>query len=376
MGFGAAMRGAFALRPGFVQLNHGSFGGAPREVLRAQQALRDELEADPVGFMVGVPERLRRVLDQLGPQLGARGRDLVFVDNATTGVATVLRDLRLRPGDRLVTTSHVYGAVREILAVVAARTGAVVEEVEVPFSIEGPEQVVAAVAARLPGARLAVLDAITSATGLVLPIGELVAACRAHGVPVLVDAAHAPFHVPVDLERLGADWWTGNLHKWAFAPKGTAVLYARRDRQDLTPLVPSHLQRLGFPHSFDWSGTKDFTPWLSVPAALRFVGALGVERVQAHNQALCVEMAELLSRGWGVTLPSPASMRGAMVTLPLPGVVPAEAAVGLQRRLHARGYGVVCTPFVGRTWLRLSAQIYNEISEVEALARVVEQELG
>jgi isopenicillin-N epimerase len=374
--FGHPMRAAFALRPGFVQLNHGSFGGTPREVLRAQQQLRDAMEADPVGFMLDVPARLRAILDRLAPHLGARGRDLVFVDNATTGVATVLRHLRLRPGDRIVTTTHVYGAVREILKVVAARTGAVVEEVVVPFPIEGPAQVVDAVTARLPGARLAVLDAITSATGLVLPIAALVTACRTHGVPVLVDAAHAPFHVPVDLDALGADWWVGNLHKWGFAAKGTAVLHVRPDRQDLEPLVPSHLMPQGYPHSFDWSGTRDFTPWLAVPAALRFLGELGVERVQQHNRETCAEAAAQLCEAWGVVMPSPPSMRAALATLPLPAIVRAGRASELQRTLHARGYGVVCAPFAGRTWLRISAQVYNTPEEYAGLAVVVREVLA
>lgn len=376
MSFGAAASGWFALAPEVDLLNHGSFGACPREVLAAQRRERDAMEAHPIRYMEQVGARLRAVAGQLGRRVGARADDLVFVDNATSGVNTVLRSLVLRPGDRLVTTTHVYGAVRNALHHVAQRSGATVVEVPVPFPLDDPQQVVAALRPHLAGARLAVVDAITSPTGLVLPVAGLVAACRDAGVPVLVDAAHAPGHVPLDLEALGADWVTGNLHKWSFAAKGSAFLWARRDRQALVPLSVSHDLALGFPHAFDWTGTKDVSAWLSLPAAWRFVDALGEDRIQAYNNALCADMAAQLADQWGVVLPAPHTMRAAMAAIPAPGDLPAHHAEALRLGLRARGIEVPCIPFAGRTWVRISAQIYNHPEPYGRLGRAVLELLG
>lgn len=363
---------AFTLSPRRILLNHGSFGAVPRAVQRAQDRERAAMEADPLGFMAALPARLRAAASAVGRRLGVPGRDLVFVDNATTGVATVLASWPWRRGDRIVTTTHAYGAVREALHRVARRHGAVVDEVAVPFPIDGPQAVLDAVVPRLAGARFAVLDAITSPTGLVLPIAPLVAACRAHGVPVLVDAAHVPGQVAVDVGALGADWWTGNLHKWAFAPKGTAVLVARRDRQAVTePLVASHDVRRGWPHAFDWTGTRDPTGWLAAPAALDWLDGIGADAVRARNDAQCAEAADVLSRAWRVPIPSPPSMRAAMATLPVPGGLPGSRAPALHDALRHAGIEVPCVPFAGHTWVRISAQLYTSMDDVHALARAM-----
>lgn len=363
---------AFALDPALTLLNHGSFGACPRRVLAVQDLERARLEADPIGFMDEAAARVRVVADRVAVRLGARGDDLALVENATAGTATVLRSLALAPGDRLVTTSHVYGAVRQALQVIGGRAGAVVDEVVVPFPLSDPEEVVAAVVPHVRGARLAVLDWITSPTGLVLPVEPLVAACRAEGVPVLLDAAHAPGQVPMDLDALGADWVTGNLHKWLFAPKGSAVLWARADRRgELVPLAPSHDTPLGFPRAFDWVGTRDPSGWLAVPEALAFVDALGLDAIRAHNDALAAWAAQTLADRWGVVLPAPASMRAAMATLPLPGDVPAERVDALHDALRARGLEVMLVPFDGRAWIRISAQVYNTEAEYLRLGEAV-----
>lgn len=360
---------AFSLRPDLDLLNHGSFGAVPRVVQAAQQRLRREMEADPLGFMARVPRRLREAATRVGRFVGARGRDLVFVDNATTGVATVLASLDWRRGDRIVTTSHVYGAVREALHRVARRHGAVVDEVVVPFPCAGPEAVLEAVVPRLRGARLAVLDAITSPTGLVLPWETLVDACRQAGVPVLVDGAHAPGQVALDLDRVGPDWFTGNLHKWAFGPKGTAILYARPDRQAQTePLVASHEVRAGWPVAHDWTGTRDVTGWLASSAALDWIDQHGADAIRAHNDALAAWAGAFLADAWGVALPAPGSMRAAMVAVPAPGGLDAVHAPALHDGLRALGTEVPCIPFAGRTWVRVSGQLFVDRQAVARLA--------
>jgi isopenicillin-N epimerase len=369
---GPDARRRFAIAPDLTLLNHGSFGSCPREVLASQQAWRDAMEADPIAFMEEAPARVRAVVQQVAPRLGAQPDDVALVENATTGVSAVLRSLSLKPGDRLVTTSHVYGAVRNAMRWVAERAGATVEEVPVAWPVSSPDQVVEALAAALPGARLAVLDWITSPTGMVWPIEAMVRACQREGVPVLVDAAHAPGHVPVDLDALGADYTTGNLHKWLFAAKGTAVLHVRRDRQaEIVPLVLSHDLARGFPQSFDQTATRDLSSWLSTPTALAFVDELGQAAIWAHNNALCARMAEELADTWGVTLPTPATARAALATLPTPGDVPAERAAWLHAALQRRRIEVPCVPFAGRTWVRISAQVYNHPDEYRALGRAV-----
>ncbi len=370
--WGVDMRRRFAIAPDLNLLNHGSFGSCPREVLARQLAWRDAMEADPIAFMEAARGRLRDVVSQVAPRLGAQPEDLALVENATTGVSAVLRSLVFKPGDRLVTTSHVYGAVRNAMRWVAERAGATVVEVPVPWPVESPEQVVAALTAALPGARLVVLDWITSPTGMVWPIEAMVRACQREGVPVLVDAAHAPGHVPMDLDALGADWTTGNLHKWMFAAKGTAVLHVRKDRQaEIVPLAISHDLDRGFPLSFDQTATRDLSSWLSTPAALAFVDELGQADLQAHNNTLCAHMADELADMWGVTVPAPPTMRAALAALPTPGDVPAERAAWLHTALQGRRIEVPCVPFAGRTWVRISAQVYNHPDEYRALGRAV-----
>lgn len=374
---GRSVRDRWRLDPDVAFLNHGSFGACPIEVLDAQQRLRDAMEREPVDFLVACWDGLSESVAAPAAMLGARPADLVFVDNATSGVNAVLRSLDLRPGDAILTTTHAYDAVRNALRYVCDRAGARLVEVPVPFPIEAPEQVVAAVVAaadRTDRLRLAVLDHVTSKTGLVLPIAELVSAMKARSVPVLVDAAHAPGQVPVDLEALGADWWTGNLHKWAFAPKGCAVLHVRPEHHATTrPLTISHGYGQGLHREFHWVGTKDPTPWLVAPVAVGFHRALGGPELQAANRALAHRSAEALSAAWGTPRPAPAAMCAAMVTLAPPlEVAPTEAAArALHDALRRLGVEVPCFEFGGRVWLRISAQAYNEPADYDRLAAAI-----
>jgi isopenicillin-N epimerase len=365
----AGAREAFGLQPGLTFLNHGSFGAVPRAVLAAQDALRQELEADPVAMFESLDERLAAVRAEAARRLGA---DVVaLVDNTTTGVSSVLRSLRFEPGDRIVLTDHTYGAVWMAAADVAQRTGAVLDVAPVPFPIAGPEQVIDALLPRLEGARLVIIDAITSASGLVMPYAEVVAACRARGVPVLVDMAHAPGQLALDLDALGADFATGNFHKWMFAARGSAFLYvAPRWRELIKPTVVSWGWPRGYPGAFDVLGTRDPTAWLALPAAFAFLDRLGEAAQREHNRALARAMGERLAQGLGVALPSPAAMRANLVTAPLPGV-PAERAVEVHRALRARGVQVPVMPLFGQAWVRTSAQVYNHVGEVDRLVEAL-----
>jgi isopenicillin-N epimerase len=378
-GFGAELRASWLLDPGVAFLNHGSFGAAPREVLDDQLAWRERLERQPVRFMDGeYPALVREAAAELAGFLGADPEGLALVDNASTGVNAVLRSLELEPGDELLTTTHAYGAVRKTLEYLCDRRGARLVEAPVPFPLEGPEAIVDAVAGVLgPRTRVAVLDHVSSPTALVFPIAELVSLCRERGVPVLVDGAHAPGMLPLDLGELGADWYTGNCHKWLCAPKGCAFLAAApHAREGIHPTVISHGYGSGFLEEFDWTGTRDPSPWLALPAALAFHRRLGPGKVRGHNHRLAVWARELLAEAWEVEAPAPETMLGAMATLPLPEAWREPATEEGARAVHDHLWEryrieVPVLLFEGRLWLRISAQVYNRPAEYRRLAEAL-----
>lgn len=380
--FGRAIRPQWLLEEGLAHLNHGSFGATPRPVLAAQSRWRLAMERQPMRFFLDeLPGALRDAAGELAAYVGACGDDLVFVENATTAANAVLRSLELRPGDELLTTAHVYNAVGLTMQHVAARSGAVVRTIELPFPVEDPHDLLARLDDALTDrTRIAVLDHITSATALVLPIAEAVALCRERGVPVFVDGAHAPGQLPLDLEALGADWYTGNAHKWLCAAKGCAFLWTRPDAPDrgaVHPTVISHPYGEGVPTEFDWVGTRDPSAWLSVTEALAFRRRLGDGRVREHNDRLCAWGARRIAEALGVELPAPPSMRASLATIPWDADVSLDEAGVHRLRLWLRqehGLEPMPVPFGGRMWLRISAQVYNEAAEYERLAEVVGQQ--
>ena len=383
----SALAGHWRLDPGFDFLNHGSFGATPTAVLAMQRALQDELEAQPVRFLArDLEPRLDAARAALGAFLGADPEGLVLLPNASTGVATVLAGLAFAPGDEILTTSHVYPAVRAALARVAARTGAVVVEAPVPFPIEGPEAVEAAVlGACTPRTRFALLDHVTSATALIFPVERLVPALAARGVETLVDGAQASGQVKVDVGAIGAAYYVGNCHKWLCAPKGAAFLHVRQDRRaGLLPLVASHgeasfrTDRSRFRLAFDWTGTDDPTPYLAAPMAIAYLADLvpgGWDAIMARNHALAVEAQGILAEVLGIEAPAPAAMLGAMASLPIgpdpdprPSVYPFNYAV--RDRLNAMGIElpVFAFPAYPQRVLRVSAFLHNDASQYRRLA--------
>ena len=289
---GAAIREAFLIDPGACTVNHGSYGATPRAVLAEQDRWRAMMEAQTSRFFNRVlPGALRAAAGRLAAHVGAAAEDVAFVPNATTGVNAVLRSRDFEPGDEILMLSHVYGAVRNTARYVAERTGARLVEAALPWPRPDDAGIIASVAGAItPRTRIAVLDHITSPSAVVLPIAELVALCHARGVPVLVDGAHAPGQAALDVEAIGADWYTGNAHKWLFAPKGCAFLHARREAHaGLHPAVISHGLGRGFVAEFDWTGTVDPSAYLAIGAALDFHAALGGDALMARNAALAAE---------------------------------------------------------------------------------------
>lgn len=367
----------FTLDPAVSQLNHGAFGGVPVPVQRAQQRLRDEMESNPHRFFSrGLVDRIAYARRHLAGFLGADPDGSALVGNTTTGAAVVLQSLGLRPGDEILTTDHCYGAVNLSIQRECQRTGASTRMLPVPLSATD-EEVVAIVRAGLrPGrTRLLVVDQITSATARLFPVAAIVGVAREQGVPVLVDAAHAPGMLPVTVDSVGADFWVGNLHKWAYAPRGTALLAVRPPwRERIEPLTVSWEQPSGFPARVEWQATLDYTSWLAAPVGLYTLRSLGVDRVRAHNAALAAYGQRVVGDALGVApvhLPDPGGPTVAMRLVPLPPgtATTVEAAQALRDRIADRiATEVSVAAWSGRGWLRLCGQVYNSVEEYERLA--------
>ncbi len=370
----------WSLDPKITFLNHGSFGACPLPVMEFQQALRKRIERQPLQFfgrdLEGLLDRARIELAQF---MGAEAEDLVFVPNATTGINTVLRSLRFESGDELLTTNQEYNACRNALNFVSDRSGATVVVAEVPYPIAHLDQIIEPILkAVTPKTRLALLDHVISQTGLVFPIAHLIQALNDRGIDTLIDGAHAPGMVELDLKKLGATYYTGNCHKWLCAPKGAAFLYVRRDRQaEIRPLTISHgansprSDRSRFHLEFDWTGTDDPTAYLSVPEAIRFMGSLlpgGWTELMTQNRAKALAARQILSQILQVSVPSPDEMIGALATLPLPNGSYMELQDAL---LEQFGIEVPIVPYPAspKRLVRISAQIYNTLDQYEYLGR-------
>jgi isopenicillin-N epimerase len=388
----AQLQRHWPLDRGLDFLNHGSFGACPKSVLAFQSRIQKQIERQPVRFFLDECEPfLDEARSSLARFLTAKVADLVFVPNATAGVNTVLRSLAFREGDELLTTNHAYNACRNALDFVAGQTGARVVSVAIPFPLRGANEILDAILGAVSDrTRLALLDHVTSPTALVMPIGDLVRELDRRGVDVLVDGAHAPGMLPLDLDRLGAAYYTGNCHKWICAPKGAGFLHVRRDRQRLVrPLSISHgansprRDRSRFLIEFGWTGTGDPSPYLCVPEAIRCMGELvseGWAGVMRRNRQLALDARATLCRALGIPLPCPDIMIGSMAAFPLPdrrqskgkptrsGMDPLHDRLWNDYRIEVP---VFPWPAAPRRVLRISAQVYNSSDQYERLARVL-----
>ncbi len=378
--FGRAIRSKWLLDPDIIFLNNGSFGATPIQVLEIQHEWQRRIEREPVEFVRRHLHReLRVAAATMAAFVGARGEDLVFVENATTGVNAVVRSIlpHLEPGDELLTTSHVYNAVRQTLRYAADVSGCSYVEVPVPFPLGDAGEVVAAVQSALTQrTRFALFDHVTSPTGIVFPIEELIRACKERGIWVMVDGAHAPGMLPLQVEALGADWYTGNFHKWLFAPKGCAFLWTTPECQELThPVVISHGYQSGYIAEFDFTGTKDWSTYLSAPAGRAFYEQLGGTSVSAYNRALALHAQRVLARALDIELPAPPTMIAFLAAVPLPVREPSIiAAERLSQWLFdEHRIEVPIMHWDGQLILRTASQVYNEEWEYEHLAIIIEQ---
>ena len=350
-------------------------------MLEAAETWRRRLARQPTLFLhAEQPGLVRAAAAALAARLAVDASTLVFVANATEAVNAVLRSRRFAPDDEILLLDQAYGAVRKTASFVAARAHARLVDVAIPFPATDPDGLVRQVEAAITHrTRIAILDHVTSAAGLVLPVAAMVRACRSRGVPVLVDGAHAPGQLPVDLGTVGAEWYAGNLHKWWFAPTGSGFLHARPDAQDgLHPTSISHGLGHGFVAEFDWTGTRDPAPTLAVPDALAFADRLGGAALLARNARLVRDGAALIADRLGTDTAPPCLPGAAMALTRLPARAgdPTEAgALDFRTRLIRQRLDTPVVALAGSLWLRSSAQAYNALEDWDRASRVVEQAL-
>jgi isopenicillin-N epimerase len=375
----STFRQLWSLDPAITFLNHGSFGACPIAVLDQQRRLREQLEAEPVQFF---EKQFEPLLDasrkELANFVGADAANLAFVPNATTGINTVLRSLTFQAGDELLTTNHEYNASRNALNFAAERSGAIVVVAEVPFPITSAEEALEAVLAKVtPKTKLVLVDHVTSQTALIFPLEALVQELSSRGIEVLVDGAHAPGMIPLQLKKMGVAYYTGNCHKWLCAPKGAAFLYVRDDKQtSVRPLVISHgansprRDRSLFHLEFDWTGTADPTAYLCVAEAIRFMGSLfpsGWTELMAHNRAMILAARHRLCQALGVMPPCPEELLGSMAVVPLPPGSAESLQAALFQQFHIEVPIIPWQTAPDRV-IRISAQVYNIRTEYDQLA--------
>lgn len=379
----------FLLDPSVTFLNHGSYGACPAEVFATWQGLQREMEAEPVAYLDpgrGQWARLARVRDGLAAELGASASDLALMTNATEALNVVAHSLPLGPGDEILTTDHEYSALDKTWAYVARARGARVVVAEVPLPLTDAGAMEEALLARMgPQTRVLFLSHIASATALVFPVARLVAAARARGIFTVIDGAHGPGQVALNLDEIGADAYAGNGHKWMLAPKGTAFLHVRPEAQEMmAPRIISHgwqeaqtgLGPFGGPAFSDrlqMLGTRDPSAWLAWPAATEFRARLGWDRVSAAASDMAWEFGQLVAAWTGLPLlASRAFSAPQMVALPLPPCDP----VALKAWLWDRRIEAPCYLWQGRPFVRVAVQGYNSAEDLETMFAALKRFFG
>ena len=384
----------WTLDPNISFLNHGSFGACPIEVIKEQRKWQDLIENEPVAFFEDIsPDLLSNVRDELGVFLNCAGEDLALVTNATTGVNTILRSLVFNPHDEILVPDHAYQACRNAIDFVAKRWGAKVVTCQIPFPIDSNQQIIDIVLGALTkNTRLALIDTVTSPTGLRMPFEQLISELESNGIQVLLDAAHGPGMTTLDLKKIGASYVTGNCHKWLCSPKGSSFLYVRKDLQhSIHPLNISHgatfpLNGISrFRHEFDWVGTSDISGWLAIPKAItemQKISQSSWEEIIEKNHRLCIQGRDIICESLGLDAPCPNEMIASISTLKITDSIVKARPLHEPDPLHQvllSKYGIQVPvwswPSPEGRYLRISAQLYNHPDEYRYLAECLTKEL-
>jgi len=367
------VRRLWLLDPEVAHCNHGSFGAVPASVLDAQNEFRRRMATNPMRwFHRELPGLVAEARGEVAQFIGAEPNEVALVKNVSAGVSAVAQSLALKPGDEVVSTDHAYGAVSWAMDRLCARTGATMVVAEVP--LESSDEEVAAIFAQHCSDRtgLVLVDQVTSPTARRFPLEAIVRIAHDFNAPVLVDGAHAPGMLALDMPGIGADFWTGNLHKWACTPAGTGALWvAPQWRQQMLPLIVSWGEQDGFPVSFERVGTDDLSAWLAAPKSLELLGGLGWDRVRKHNEALVcwaqAKVGEILGASES-ELRHDSGLSMALVPLPAGWADTREQAQAVQDQMVTRGVEMQIGCWNGRGRIRLSAQAYNCPSDYERMA--------
>jgi isopenicillin-N epimerase len=371
----ANLRREFLLDPEVAFLNHGSFGACPRPVFERYQAWQLELEREPVDFLARrLPDLLDDARASLAGYLGCAPADLAFVPNATTGVNLAARSLDLGPGDEVLATDLEYGACDLAWDWICRRSGARYVRAPIPLPLSDPGELVDALfAAASEQTRVVYVSHVTSETALVLPVAEIVARARELGLVTVMDGAHAPAHVPVDLASLGADYYSGNCHKWLMAPKGSGFLHVQpehRERVDAAIVSWGYGDGRTFSQRIEIQGTRDPAAWLAVPDAIRFQAERAWDEVRDRSRELAREAHTELCELVGTTPLAPDSMLAQMATIRLPCPAP-----DLSDELFARHRVEIPVGGARDDLLRISVAAYTTREEIDRLLAALVREL-
>ncbi len=363
------------LDPDITYLNHGSFGARPVSVFEAQIDLKRQFERSPIQFLDREgKERVAEARATVAAFLGCSGEQLGFVENATTAIGCVLQSLDLPARAEIVSTSHVYNGVRQLLRAFTKKNGSTYREIDIQTPLHTSDEIVAKVIAGFSNhTKVLVLDHVASITSIVFPVKEIIAECRKRNITILIDGAHAPGMLELDIDDLAPDWYVGNLHKWVCGPPGAGFLWVNRDYLKTThPLTVSHFFEQGFTEEFDWQGTRDITSILGAAVAIEWGTTIGWDAIRKHNHALAVCMQQRLIDTWGV-LPMSSldgSLIGSMATVPLPHGYPTdeEQLKNLRSKIYQEHkVEVPLLLWQGSPVVRVSAQLYTNVECIGTL---------
>ncbi|MFA6570324.1 MAG: aminotransferase class V-fold PLP-dependent enzyme [Bacteroidota bacterium] len=382
--FGKNIRKNWLLEEDVIFINHGSFGATPIPVLEACKNYMEQMERQPLRFFLDeYPELIRKSVRKLAEFINAKSENIGLVENSTTGINTVLKKLcpQIQPGDELLTTSHVYSAIRNAMKYTAEGLKAKYVEIELPFPLESEEQIIETYKKGFnDNTRLVVIDHIASSSAVIFPVKKIVELAKQFGVLTIIDGAHAPGMLEFNIKDINPDFYIGNCHKWLMAPKGSAFLWASNAQtKQIHPLVISLFYQQGFTSEFDYQGTKNPVSWLALSDAIDFYSKQGKKEVMKHNHELAISAAKLISKELNLEIPAPEYMFGSMVTFEYKGKVDKidhNTFLELRNKLY-KNYKIEMPFFVlnNKVWFRISAQIYNEISDYEILCTALKKML-